>query len=309
MIPSIETTNYEAFGMRIASQLALPELQRVYIDDAYADIEIQYGDLTRVWAEAAIARNSYNLIDGGIIFTIPDTAIFSVEEGKRITVSPMENGDSSRIRLFLLGTCMGILLMQRGVLPLHGSAVIIEGKAYAFVGDSGAGKSTLASAFLGKGYPLVSDDVIAVSLDPDGIPIVTPSYPQQKLWQESIDQLGLAANQYQPLYGRVNKYAIPVASAFHTQPVPLGGVFELCKVEGEETKLCEIERLGRFPLLVRHTYRNALISLLQLEQWHFATSAAVISKIGVYQLQRPSAGFTVQRMAAQILELTRKGVS
>ena len=38
---------------------------------------------------------------------------------------------------------MGALLMQRKILPLHGSAIAIDGKAYAFVGDSGAGKSTL----------------------------------------------------------------------------------------------------------------------------------------------------------------------
>ena len=48
--------------------------------------------------------------------------------------------------------------------PLHGSAIAIDGKAYAIVGDSGAGKSTLASAFLNQGYQLLSDDVIAVSL-------------------------------------------------------------------------------------------------------------------------------------------------
>ena len=59
---------------------------------------------------------------------------------------------------------MGAILMQRKILPLHGSAIAIDGKAYAIVGDSGAGKSTLASAFLNKGYQLLSDDVIAVSL-------------------------------------------------------------------------------------------------------------------------------------------------
>ena len=50
-----------------------------------------------------------------------------------------------------LGTCMGALLMQRKIFPFHGSAIAINGKAYAIVGDSGAGKSTLASAFLKKG--------------------------------------------------------------------------------------------------------------------------------------------------------------
>ena len=54
--------------------------------------------------------------------------------------------------------------MQRKVLPLHGSAIAINGKAYAIIGDSGAGKSTLALAFLNRGYRLLTDDVIAVSL-------------------------------------------------------------------------------------------------------------------------------------------------
>ena len=76
----------------------------------------------------------------------------------------MKEADEDKIRLYILGTCMGALLMQRKILPLHGSAIAIDGKAYAFVGDSGAGKSTLASAFLSKGYKLLSDDVIAVSL-------------------------------------------------------------------------------------------------------------------------------------------------
>ena len=38
---------------------------------------------------------------------------------------------------YLLGTCMGTILMQRKILPLHGSAIEIEGKVYAIVGDSG----------------------------------------------------------------------------------------------------------------------------------------------------------------------------
>ena len=75
---------------------------------------------------------------------------FCIQEGKRIIVSPIEGSDEDEIRLYILGTCMGAILMQRKILPLHGSAVAIDGKAYAIVGDSGAGKSTLASAFLTK---------------------------------------------------------------------------------------------------------------------------------------------------------------
>ena len=74
------------------------------------------------------------------------------KDGNKIIVSPLDEIDEDVIRLYILGTCMGAILMQRKILPLHGSAIAINGKAYAIVGDSGAGKSTLASAFLKKGY-------------------------------------------------------------------------------------------------------------------------------------------------------------
>ena len=76
---------------------------------------------------------------------------------------------------------MGIILMQRKILPLHGSAVAIDGKAYAFIGESGAGKSTLAAAFMNKGYELMTDDIVAISFKHNEIPIVTPAYASKTL--------------------------------------------------------------------------------------------------------------------------------
>ena len=103
----------------------------------------------------------------------------------------MNGSNEDEIRLYILGTCMGAILLQRKILPLHGSAIAIDGKAYAIVGDSGAGKSTLASAFLKRGYQLLSDDVIPVTLNHANVPIVTPAYPQQKLWLESLNHFGM----------------------------------------------------------------------------------------------------------------------
>ena len=86
------------------------------------------------------------------MFQVPDTAIFCIKDGNKIIVSPIKGSEEDKIRLYILGTCMGVLLMQRKVLTLHGSAIAIDGKAYAFIGESGAGKSTLASAFIREGY-------------------------------------------------------------------------------------------------------------------------------------------------------------
>ena len=71
------------------------------------------------------------------------------------------------------------------------------------------------------------------------MPVVTPSYPQQKLWQESLDQLGMSMERgnYRPVYRETAKYAVPVATRFCDGQVPLAGVFELVKSEAEAVTL------------------------------------------------------------------------
>jgi len=305
MVLTAEKTVYSAFGMRLTSEIALPELTRSVELTEEIDVEVAVGDLSRVWnEEQTIYHSFYAVLDDQVLFYIPDTAIFSIQDGRKVIVSPIAGADEKKIRLYLLGTCMGVLLFQRKTFPLHGSAVVIEGKAYAFIGDSGAGKSTLAAAFLSKGYSLLSDDVIAVTLSDEGVPSVVPAYPQQKLWQESIDQLGMESSGYVPLYERDSKkYAIPVVAKFFTEPVPLGGVFELVKTEDDHWEIEPVEKLKRFPVLLYHTYRNHFISLLHLEQWHFATSASIARYVEMFQLRRPTVGFTAHYLASQILQL------
>ena len=53
----------------------------------------------------------------------------------------------------------------RGNTVLHASAVAIDGKALAFVGQSGRGKSTLAALMCLDGAQLVTDDVLTVAGD------------------------------------------------------------------------------------------------------------------------------------------------
>ncbi len=159
--------------------------------------------------------NHYFVIkENDCLFKIPHTGLFLIKDGKEIFFTPLKGASDDHIRLYLLGTCMGAILLQRKILPLHGSAVVIDGKAYAIVGDSGAGKSTLASAFLKRGYSLLSDDVIPVSMSEENGPMVTPAYPQQKLWLESLNQFGMESSDYRPLFERETKFAIPVQSQF-----------------------------------------------------------------------------------------------
>ncbi|WP_028550864.1 aldolase [Paenibacillus sp. UNC451MF] len=293
---------YSAFGLRISSEIPLPELPHISEPSDELDIEIRNGDIGR-FADQLFATPFMHVVDeGAVMFYVPDTAYYSIRDGRFITVSPVQGADEDLIRLYVLGTCMGALLMQRGILPLHGSAVAIQGKVYAFVGDSGAGKSTLASAFLSQGYSLVSDDLIAVTLSKeDQKPMVTPSYPQQKLWQDSLNHLGMSSSDLRSIYGREDKYCIPVASNYVTSPLPLAGVIELVKTENQ-LQVVRIEKLDRLQTLFYHTFRPFLIPRLGLMEWHFQSSSVIANQISMYQLSRPESQFTAPQLVNLILD-------
>lgn len=293
---------YKAFGLSVHSDMVLPELSVNESDSLMADVLVKVDAFLKNGFDA----RPYDFIaeDNMVTVKMPDAGVFRVQDGDKIIVSPYAGADEDLIRLYVLGTCFGIVLLQRGIYPLHGSALAINGKAYAIVGQSGAGKSTLASALIGKGCRLLSDDVIAVSFDRlAGQPIVAPSYPQQKLWQNSLEAMGHNYEALRSIFGRETKYCVPLTDSFHTAPLPLGGIFELVKTAGEPDgiSLKRAGKLERLPLLFRHTYRYQLIERMNVMKWHFEQSAALASRLPVYQMSRGHGAFTAPQLAELVL--------
>jgi hypothetical protein len=296
---------YNAFGLNIWSEVHLPELPSGEFGEDSIDIWIKKGSLPETWVQRE--DRSRVVVDGdSVIFESQKNAFFCITKGREITVVPFEGVDERKIRLYLLGSCMGILLMQRKVMPLHGSAIEINGKAYAFVGHSGAGKSTLAAAFIQKGYKLLSDDVIPVRLSKERVPIAYPSYPHQKLWEESLVGFGINSSGYQSLFERETKYAVPVKESFYDKPIPLGGVFELAKGNTSKIRFKKIGTLEKFRVLLQHTYRDFLIDRLKLAEWHFKHSMEVGKRTPIFELRRPAEGFTAPRLVDEILKVIQE---
>jgi hypothetical protein len=303
MIPTVQRHSYQAFGFRIDSEIPLPELPiRQENDGGVPDIRIQTADLWAEWSKLAEPHRKSVVASGRILFLIPGMALFDIREGRYIRVSPLEEADDDQIRLYILGTCMGAIMLQRGILPLHGSAVAIGGHAYAIIGDSGAGKSTLASAFLQQGYSLASDDVIAVTFAEDGTPMAASSYPQQKLWQESLDGFGMERGNYRPIFRRETKFAVPVTAQFQEAPLPLAGLFELVKTDAGMISVEPVRSLDRLAVLHRHTYRHFWIERLGAASWHFQMMTKLSNRASLHRLRRPSGGFTAPDLVAAILK-------
>ena len=301
---------YEAFGYRIASDILMPELTPAVMIDDEPDVcitRMAYEELLPMVPTIGNRGHTYVSKDR-FGFLVPDLAIYVVERGKSISYAPLDHASEDQIRIFLLGTCMGALLIQRKVLPLHGSAVVIDGHAYAIIGDSGAGKSTLAASFAEAGYKLLTDDVIAIHWDDSaGQPMVVPAYPQQKLWKESIEQIGIQTEGVRPLYHEADKYAVQIQEKFTRESYPLAGIFELTWGNGDEIDIKPIQLLHRLPLLWKHTYRNFLVPGMQLQQWHFMMSSRVSSRSFVYSIRRPTNTFSAIHLVSWIQQIINEG--
>lgn len=172
----METASYAAFGYTIRTWVPLPA-PRAASDDpdvrirrATVDVPELNRDRDRhvLWSEER-AHLWY-----------ADVGAFTVRVGTEILVEPIQSVPDRLLRFRVAGAAMGVLLYQRGHLVLHGSCVAIDGAAVAFLGPSTAGKSTTAAAFHDAGYPVLADDLTAVTIATSA-PTVHPGYPAVKL--------------------------------------------------------------------------------------------------------------------------------
>jgi hypothetical protein len=170
---------------------------------------------------------------GDLRFTAGDTASFRITKGERIAWQRLDPAVGPReIRTYLLGSAMAALLIQRGVLVLHGNALAREGKAIVCLGHSGAGKSTLAYALMRQGWQLLADDLVAIT--PDGM--VLPGIPRIKLWQDAAEAFGLDPAALPPIHRSLRKYALAGEAIERApQPMPLEALYLIQASTGEES--------------------------------------------------------------------------
>lgn len=175
----------------VSADLQLGTRVAPYLRSDCADVVIAEGSVPRSLEDKSDKGTAFEVNERQFLLHVPRGASFLVEDGKRITYA--RNGTSDRdTALFLLGSAWGALCYQRGLLPLHASAVIHDGKVHAFTGQSGAGKSTLAAALSARGLNFFTDDVLII--DPaeisSGSATCYAGQKDMKLWADALKLTG-----------------------------------------------------------------------------------------------------------------------
>ena len=265
------TKLYKAFGLIIESELPIPQLQE--IRDAQPDVRIVPARLRGI-----VDPQAPTTAEGGcIIPTLTDT-LFRVRDGKLIEADVCEGDTDSNVAVYLMGSCMGAVLVQRGFMLLHGSCVTDGKHAILLTGDSGAGKSTTAAEFLKRGWKLVTDDVTCV-FEQDGVPMVQSSYPSQKLWQDALDHYERSESDIHSLYfsEEREKFGVNVSGSFFDGICPLSMAVRL-SVADHSPSLFPLEGMAKVDQLMRNTYRLFLIEKRHLQR-HFQRCVNLAGKL------------------------------
>lgn len=180
---------YKAFGLNIESEVEMNEIEESYFEKS--DVKISYGHVEKpkkVCEEDKYGNTIYKKENGKITSYLEGFGGFEIENRNSIKVCSERDPEKTGFRFFVFGTGMALLLHVRGVVVLHGSAICIKNKIIGFIGSSGSGKSTTAALFNSEGYPLFTDDVLAVDIENERV-VAYKGSPYIKLNPDSAERV------------------------------------------------------------------------------------------------------------------------
>ena len=275
--------DYSVFGLRVRTELALPELFPAEIQGE-PDVTIRLGTI-----ESGQRAPGLHALGDGLLFVATEAGRYRIAGGREIIVEPNAGAPDPNVRLFLLGSAFGALLHQRGLLPLHANAVEIDGKAVAFMGPSGAGKSTLAAWFHDCGHRIIADDVCVVEFDEGGRPMALPGLPRLRLWREALEASGREAAAFTPSFSgnpEFDKFDVPVATASAAADrCELAALYELGT--GDSFAIVPISGVEAVDSVFANTYRGGYVSAAQGDEAHWSACMRLVRDTPLFRVSRP----------------------
>jgi hypothetical protein len=276
--------HYRCFGFTLGSPIALDELAP---GDGTGDVRIEVGPVPEILPNAHAAGPQVQATDSQVLLTIAGTGRYLINDGREIRIDPEPGATERRIRLFLLGSALGLLCHQRGLLVLHANAIISKGRAFAFAGQSGAGKSTLAAHFQRTGYAVLSDDVCSIGFDAVGEPFAWPGIPRLKLWGDAARWFDQDCAMLSPVVDGQDKFQLPLPSAPGAGKVALRRLYVLDRAApGSGGTITRLAGTDAMEAVVSHTYRGQYLGAMGLGRAHFQRCSALLARIPVYRVSR-----------------------
>jgi len=286
------------YGLRVASRFPLPHPPAR--EASGEGIEIYPGPAS-LFQEAA-RENSLVPGEGGLFHhaLCGDGSIYLRWEDlfeflifpdiRRIACRQLPGCPAESFQDHLLGPVLSFVLLRRGFEPIHATAVVIGGRAVAFLGNSGLGKSSLGASFLQAGYRLVTDDLLVLREEPPGF-LALPGPSRIKLYPEMGKRLLGKRMVGTMMNHRTTKLIFPLhRRQSQRMPLPLQGIYVLAPPAGRRRRVSirPLSRRRAFMELIRN-YFNSVITDAERLRRQFLHSRKIVSEIPIRLLSYPRA--------------------
>ncbi len=238
------------------------------------------------------------------LLALPGTARFLVRDGSQVTIELEPGADRNSTRAILAGPIQAVLWHQRGLLPLHANAVLVNGRAVALAGPTASGKSTLAAVLAAMGHQPIADDVCVVDAHVGAECAVLPGSPVLRLWRDTLDHLGIAAEGLPRALSEKEQFFVDRSERFLREPQKLAAVVLLLR---RSSGALTIERLhgpdavGALHRVV-HTRRPAR-ALGRDPEIFFALTRLLAARVTVWRLRVPDDLACLSEAASKVLAM------
>lgn len=215
--------------------------------------------------------------------------------------------EAREIEILLLGTVLAYWLERRGTCCIHSSAVVTPGGSLGFLAGNGGGKSALAASFLQAGFPLLTDDILAIDRR-EGRFFGRGSYPQMRFWPADAERWTGRADPRDRVHPTVPKIRVAVGErgfgAFHAPASPLAALYLPVRRPGPEGGI-EIEPVRPRDAaieLVRESFVAHLVASAPWARDRLARLAAIAAAVPLRRLSYPSGFERLPEVRSALLE-------
>ncbi len=237
--------------------------------------------------DALYDSGTYAISRDEFLLRVPNGLAYHYSRDRGVTYTRPETVTDAEVQLFLNGSVYGAVAWLNGFVPLHASAIVHDGRAYAFTGHSGAGKSTLAAALCRRGFRLLTDDVMVLATDGDGKFIALPGHGRFKLWKDALPLTD--AEMGQRVRPEMEKFFAHPRTGSHPSPIPVACLYFLDATSLEKARTEEVKGSQAFDRIATALYRRGYHSRVYDKVQNFAMLKKLLDQVPLRVFDRPFA--------------------
>jgi hypothetical protein len=282
------------------TELLLPELPLAAPEDGERPVNIRLGATPAALFAPLATAESYEANDTEFLLRLPGIASYYVRDGAEIVVQKDAGGPELDVRSYLMGNLFAVLCHQRGLLPLHASAIATPQGAVAFLGASGAGKSSIAAFLARRGHRILADDICLIDPAAPRDQRVLPMAPWLKLWSATLDAMGESSQGLPRIFSDDEKYRYVLRQP--EAPTPLAELILLDRAEDQPGASFEpLAPVHALHAVLDFTYQSWLVRATGRMDRYFLRCGQALDGVRVTRMRRPW-GFEAMDATLEALE-------